>query len=864
MSEPFAALKSLYRLEEIRSGGESLVARAMDLRLNRRVALKTPNEAVRADPERLARYVEEGRLLARLRDPHVLQVYHFHECGELDDRCYLVTEWFDQSLADVLKREDLPVTTAIDILKQILRGVKALHQADILHRDLKPDNVLLSQDFKKVCIADLGIASEPGREDTVYMTYKYAAPEMFQPEQALDGRADLYSVGLIAYEMLLGRSAWEDVFQDIHQSDSERTRNTRWLTWHMDSSLAAPPLAERVPAVPARVSAAVARLMRKNRAERFPDAESALQELGEEKIILPPPPPPPPPPPIRWWVWALGVAGGLVLLLGVFWWFRVHLPLQAIEQAYTQALEIRKAAVALGAERAPAVAALGTGDDRYTSAKSALETGDYATALSQFQQAQQAYEEARSQAQQRREAAATARQAAEAARAEAGQAGAGKLESFRAAGEAFAAADIAFNQTDFPTASQGFGKAQQGYEQAVAEMTAIKARQAEAQSQAQQRRQAAEAARIQAEQAGAGELGRFRTAGESFTAAEIAFNQTDFPTATQGFEKAQKGFELAVGESAASKARQRMTEARQTAERAGLSGVPAFKEASRQAQQGEASFAKTAFAEATSAFSAAAESFEQAKMQRPPPTPQTVQLGSTPQEIAYALSLCKNAQPSCESSQWADESPRQVTLIPVVLDPTEVTNAAFAEFVRQTGYRTDAEQLGYSKRWGTLGVVRAPGMSWQTPEPGVNATQRADYPVVHVTRRDAMAYCQWAGKRLPTEDEWELAARGRERRLFPWGNAWDASRALGGAATPSGPAPVGSRPSGATPEGRQDLAGNVWEWTGSNDAKGEAVLKGGSWRETNPALLRAAARSTNDPSASFSDYGFRCALPAGG
>jgi len=239
----------------------------------------------------------------------------------------------------------------------------------------------------------------------------------------------------------------------------------------------------------------------------------------------------------------------------------------------------------------------------------------------------------------------------------------------------------------------------------------------------------------------------------------------------------------------------------------------------------------------------------------------TVDLGSTPKEIDRAIYLCERGggtSRACARDVFADERLRSVTPVPAILDETEVTNAAFAEFIDETGYQTTAEERGYS--WD---ITRCRRCSWRNPQPSRDALAHPSDPVVHVSWTDARSFCEWSGRRLPTEDEWEFSARGQDRRTFPWGDEWDANRLRDVTREGLGLEPVGSHPKGATPGGLQDLSGSVWEWTATASGEGERrIFKGGSWMDRIPAYFRAAAFSEDVPDYSSISLGFRCAQDA--
>jgi serine/threonine-protein kinase len=135
-----------------------------------------------------------------------------------------------------------------------------------------------------------------------------------------------------------------------------------------------------------------------------------------------------------------------------------------------------------------------------------------------------------------------------------------------------------------------------------------------------------------------------------------------------------------------------------------------------------------------------------------------------------------------------------------------------------------------------------------------NAFTGSNQPVVGVNQNDARTYCQWAGKRLPKEQEWQEAAQGTDGRIYPWGNdSPNCNLANYGDCKIGQTLAVGSKPAGASPYGALDMAGNVWEWV---EEKG--VVRGGGW-DYNPTTLRVSNRARSYAAYRGTDYGFRCA-----
>ena len=298
---------------------------------------------------------------------------------------------------------------------------------------------------------------------------------------------------------------------------------------------------------------------------------------------------------------------------------------------------------------------------------------------------------------------------------------------------------------------------------------------------------------------------------------------------------------------------------------------------------------------ATAAPPTMAPSATSAPATEPPDTSRVVWPadGMTGLEVAAGEFLMGSA--AGDRGAQPDEQPQVTIYLDTYwIDRTEVTVEQFADFVAATGYQTEAERgIGEGDFGAPGGLVYSPDglyvrtATWRLPQGSGAPEANPRQPVVQVSWADAAAYCEWAGRRLPTEAEWEKAARGADGRLYPWGNDYDARRvnacdancaANWHSASDDGFArtsPVGVFATGASPYGVQDLSGNVSEWVAAfYDFRGYAnlatanppgletgltrVLRGGSWLDS-ANRLRAAARLSAAPEYRSNVTGFRCA-----
>jgi eukaryotic-like serine/threonine-protein kinase len=264
-------------LHHVGSGGMADVYCAEDTHLGRRVAVKLLYRRFAQDKEFVERFRREASAAAALQHPNVVNVY---DRGEFDGTYYIAMEFCQGlSLKDLITREaPLPIERAIEITLQVLVAARFAHRRGVIHRDLKPQNVIIDPDEREdaVKVADFGIARAGSSDITevgaIMGTAQYLSPEQAQGRPVTEA-SDLYSIGVVLFEMLIGRAPFE--------GDSAVAIALKHV------SQPPPPPRELRPEIPPQLEAVVMKALAKDAADRYSDADSFIRDLEHARDALP-------------------------------------------------------------------------------------------------------------------------------------------------------------------------------------------------------------------------------------------------------------------------------------------------------------------------------------------------------------------------------------------------------------------------------------------------------------------------------------------------------------------------------------------------------------------------------------------------
>ena len=261
--------------ERLGMGGQAIVYKAHDPLLDRYVAIKQISTHLAENPDFLERFRKEAQILARLATSQPALVT-IHELLQEERGLFIVMEYVSgNTLESMLSNNPGPVDpkAVLQILWRLAGGLHAVHSAGVIHRDIKPGNIIVGEGLK-VKIADFGVAAMSDGQTSMQLgTTKYMAPELYGGK-TVDARADMYSLGFIAYEMLLGRAKFNDVFAEVVHD--RHTEALRWMKWHGNEQVKAPALNEINPTIPKPLADIVATMMVKNPDHRF----ATMEQLG--------------------------------------------------------------------------------------------------------------------------------------------------------------------------------------------------------------------------------------------------------------------------------------------------------------------------------------------------------------------------------------------------------------------------------------------------------------------------------------------------------------------------------------------------------------------------------------------------------
>ena len=270
-------------LEVIGRGAMGAVYKALHPQFKKYVAIKEILADLAHHPEIQQRFAREAELLAQLpAHPNIVTV---RDALVWENKLYLVMDFVEGgTLSDVLQRGAVPPNQAIVWLDQVLSGLTAIHERGIIHRDLKASNILLGRDGTAY-LSDFGIAesTKHAQSGDAMATAKCVAPEMIDAalgRNAEPPQADIYAVGILAYEMLLGETRFRQVLSEIYANQDGSQIAQRWLAWHTNLSQPAPNLHQLDAAIPKPLASVVERMMAKDVTARYRNASQVRRDLA--------------------------------------------------------------------------------------------------------------------------------------------------------------------------------------------------------------------------------------------------------------------------------------------------------------------------------------------------------------------------------------------------------------------------------------------------------------------------------------------------------------------------------------------------------------------------------------------------------
>ncbi|MCG8406434.1 MAG: protein kinase [Phycisphaerales bacterium] len=279
-------------LERIRSTHNAIAYKARDTMLDRLVTVKQMNPHLIDDPIGCGEFKREAQLLARI-PKDARNVVNIHELIEGEQGLFIVEEYIPgNALKTLISKRQVDATDAVRLLKAGCTGLQTLHFRRIVHRDIRPENLLVTKSGQ-VHILNLSCSAHEGDDSPPpIIAPKYAAPEL-QAEQDHDARVDIYAFGFVIYEVCVGRRALNKHFADLW-GDAEFTEE-RWRKWHTNMEENLPDATSLNPTVPQAMSLILRRMTSKNLDDRFTSVQEILEELaGQFKIQKSKTPSPPP------------------------------------------------------------------------------------------------------------------------------------------------------------------------------------------------------------------------------------------------------------------------------------------------------------------------------------------------------------------------------------------------------------------------------------------------------------------------------------------------------------------------------------------------------------------------------------------